>query len=103
VVVWFGSFSPPSPSPLPLSKLYNSKTQGIHEEFWFGSESIELFIKDQAFLWSYESAPPHPLSPLSREQVVSLSQSSHVSPVELTDGRVGEWVGEEPNHMTTRK
>ncbi len=28
----------------------------------------------------------HPLPPLSREQVVSLSQSSCVSPVELTDG-----------------
>ncbi len=30
---------------------------------------------------------PHPFPPLSRQQVVSLSQSSFVSPVELTDGR----------------
>ncbi len=33
-------------------------------------------------------AHPHP--PLSRQQVVSLSQSSCVSPVELTDGERGE-------------
>jgi hypothetical protein len=31
--------------------------------------------------------PPPPLPPLFREQVVSRSQSSCVSPVELTDGR----------------
>jgi hypothetical protein len=31
---------------------------------------------------------PHP-SPLSRQQVVSLSQSSCVSPIQLTDGREG--------------
>ncbi len=36
MVVWFGSL----PTPLPLSKLYNSKTQGIDGEFWFRSESI---------------------------------------------------------------
>ncbi len=39
---------------------------------WSSSESIEWFIEDQAFL-----------------QVVSFSQSSCVSPVELTDGRGG--------------
>jgi hypothetical protein len=39
---------------------------------------------------------------LSRQQVVSLSQSSCVSPVELTDGRGGEGVGEEPNHSKLR-
>jgi hypothetical protein len=33
---------------------------------------------------------------LSRQQVVSLSQSSCVSPFELTDGREGK--GMEPNH-----
>ncbi len=32
----------------------------------------------------------HPL-PLSRQQVVSLSQSYCVPPVELTDGREGYW------------
>jgi hypothetical protein len=37
--------------------------------------------------------------PHSRQQLVSLSQSSYVSPVELTD-----WgVGEQPNHTTVRK
>jgi hypothetical protein len=33
------------------------------------------------------------LSPLSRQQVVSLSQSSSVSPVQLTEGGVGGWRG----------
>jgi hypothetical protein len=41
--------------------------------------------------------------PLSRAQVFSLSQSSCVSPVELTDGRGREGEGEEPNHTTARK
>ncbi len=40
----------------------------------------------------------------SRQQVVSLSQSSCVSSDELTDGRGGGGVsGEEPNHTTARK
>jgi hypothetical protein len=33
------------------------------------------------------------LPPLSRQQVVSLSQSSYVSPVELADGKGGEGKG----------
>jgi hypothetical protein len=37
---------------------------------------------------------PHPL-PLSRKQDISLSQSSCVSPFELTDGREGDEVEEE--------
>jgi hypothetical protein len=48
---------------------------------------------------------PTPFPPflhLSREQVVSLSQSSRVWPVELTDGG-GKGAGEEPNHTTSRK
>jgi len=45
---------------------------------------------------------PH-LSPLSLQQVVSLSQYSCVSPVEHTGGRRGEDVGEEPNHKMARK
>jgi hypothetical protein len=99
--VWLGSS--PTPFPLPLSKLYNSKTQGIDEEFWFTSESIELFIEDQAFLRSYDAAPPHPLSPLSREQDVSLSLSSHVSSVELTGRGEREGVEEDLNHIPARK
>jgi hypothetical protein len=42
---------------------------------------------------------------LSLQQIVSLSQSSRVSPVQLTDGRRGgggEGVGVEPNHATAR-
>ncbi len=41
------------------------------------------------FLRSYDSALAHPLLSLSRLQRVSLSRSSCVSPVELTDGREG--------------
>ncbi len=52
---------------------------------------------------SYDSAPRPLPSPLSRQQVDSLSQFSCVSPVELTDGGVGEGVGEEPNHTTAKK
>jgi hypothetical protein len=40
-----------------------------------------------------------PTLPFSRQQVVSLSLSSCVSPFELIDGR-GEGLGAEPNHMT---
>jgi hypothetical protein len=45
---------------------------------------------------------PYPEYPL-REQVDSLSPSSCVSPVELTDGVKGRGAGEEPNHTTARK
>jgi hypothetical protein len=57
-----------------------------------------MFLETQAFLRSYVPAPRPLSSPLSRQQVVSLSQASCVSPVELTDGRGGEGVGDEPNH-----
>jgi hypothetical protein len=53
------------------------------------TEHIELFIEDQAFLWSYDSAPRPPPPPLSHLQLVSLCQSSCVSPIELTDRRRG--------------
>ena len=43
--------------------------------------------------------PPLP----SRQHVVSLSQTSCVSPVELTDGMGGGGGRKEPNHMTARK
>jgi hypothetical protein len=61
-------------------------------------ESIELFLEDQAFLRSYDSAPRP-----STEKVVSLSRSSCVPPVELTDGGVGAGSGREPNHTPARK
>ncbi len=41
-------------------------------------------------------------APVTRQHVVSLSQSSYVSLVELTDGRGGGRVGEEPNHTIAR-
>jgi hypothetical protein len=61
---------------------------------WYYPESTELFIEDQAFSQLYDLAPP----PLSRQQVVFPSQYSCVSPVELTDGGMGE-----PNKTTARK
>ncbi len=52
-------------------------------------ESTEWLMEEQAFLLSYVSAPgPHP-SPLFRQQLVSLSQSSNVSTVEISDGGEG--------------
>jgi len=52
---------------------------------------------DRAFSPWYDLAPPHPLR-LSLQLVVSLSQSSCVSLVKLTEGK-GGGVGEEPNNM----
>jgi hypothetical protein len=53
------------------------------------TESIKRFIEDQAFslslVWLFRHTPPY-----FRQKVVSLSQSSCVSPVELTDGIGGE-------------
>ncbi len=54
------------------------------------AECIELYVEDQASSPSSDLAPP---SPLARVQVVSLSQSSCVPPVELTDGREEGRVG----------
>ncbi len=65
-------------------------------------ESIEWFKIDRAFLRSYDSAPhplPPPPIPWLREQVVFLSQSFGVLPLEFTDGG---GVGEEPNHHIIR-
>ncbi len=56
-------------------------------------ESIKWFIEDQACSPSYDLAPLPPPFPLLRQQVLSLSQSSCVSAVELTDGSVGWGVG----------
>jgi hypothetical protein len=58
--------------------------------FFWCHQSAEWITDDQAFLRSYNSLLTHPLSTLSRHQVVSLSQSSSVSPVAFTDGRRGE-------------
>ncbi len=50
----------------------------------YSGESIECFKPDQAFLPSYDLAPPPTLYPLA-------------------EGGVGEGVGEELNHSTARK
>ncbi len=50
-------------------------------------ESIKWFTENQAFWLSYDLVPPPPHPPLSRHEVVSLSQSSCLSPVQLTDRR----------------
>jgi hypothetical protein len=50
---------------------------------------IEWLIEDQAFLRSHNSAPHPPLSSLSHQQLISLHQSSCVSPVELTEQEGG--------------
>jgi hypothetical protein len=39
-----------------------------------------------------------PLTPISHQQIISLSQSSCVSSVQLTDGRRGEGAGVKPHH-----
>ncbi len=44
-------------------------------------------MEDQAFSLSYELAPLPPSPPLSRQQVVSLSESCCVSPIEFIDER----------------
>ncbi len=53
-------------------------------EYWIIREG-----QPDAFSPLYDLAPPPPPSPnpLFRQQIVSLAQSSCVSPVELTDGR----------------
>ncbi len=66
------------------------------------AERIERSIEDQAFSRSFKSAPRPPPSLLSFRQIVSLSQSSIVSLVQLTGGRGGGG-GVEPNHATARK
>jgi hypothetical protein len=64
------------------------------------AESIEWFVADQAFLWSYDSAPrPPPSLSLSRQQVFHLSQSSCVLPVELIGERGGGRGAKSFDHM----
>ncbi len=52
----------------------------------FNPESIEWFTEYQAFLRSHDSAPRPPPNPISRQQLVSLFQSSLVSAAELLTG-----------------
>ncbi len=71
--------------------------------FYFMVETREYWMvyRGPGFLavaWFGSSPAP---SPLFRQQVVSLSHSSCVSPVDITYG--GDGVGEEPNHTIARK
>jgi hypothetical protein len=52
------------------------------------TESIELFVEDQALMRSYDLVPPRPLPP-SPVSKLSLCLGYCVSLVELTDGRGG--------------
>jgi hypothetical protein len=108
-----GSAVPSTNSPEQLARysyLYSSKLPLFPSllDFTFTelqkSESIKLFIELQAFSLSRDLAPPPPPPPFtSRQQVVSLSQSSCVSPVGITVGIGREGVGEESIYMTARK
>ncbi len=85
----------PADCALPLKA--ESRTSSLLSDYL--PERIGLFIEDQAFFFGrIIRLHAHPLPLLSREQIVSLSQSSCGS--HLTDGRGG---GVEPNFTTTRK
>ncbi len=58
------------------------------------AESIKLFIEDQAFLWSYDSAPLPSPPPLLSASCLSYCGGG---------GVLGEGLGEEPNHKTAKK
>ncbi len=100
--------SPPPPTPLlpSQSDRYSSDSASSGNSTINPTQPREDWIiyRGPGFLavvW-FGSTQPTSL-PLSRQQVASLSQSSCVSPVELADGREGEGVGVEPNHIPKRK
>ncbi len=73
-----------------------------HSPLW--PESIEWFIEDEAFSTSCMIKAPPPPPPLSPVTKLSLFRSLPcASPVEHSDGRVGEVVRGEPDNKTTRK
>ncbi len=57
-------------------------------------KSIEWFIGPSFFAGSFDSDTRPPRHPLSHQQLFSISQSSCVSPVQLTEGRAGGWGAE---------
>jgi hypothetical protein len=75
----------------------------IANVYWI-PESIERFTEDQAFLPSYDLAPPQPPSLcLSRQEARPATHRKTEKERQLPDRRVGEGVREEPNHTTARK
>jgi hypothetical protein len=81
---------------------------------WWVSKTAETFVRNMPvaqrvlndlqrirlsrMIWLLSHPRPPP-----RKHVVSLSHSSSVSLVELTDGRRGRELGEESNHTTSKK
>ncbi len=68
-------------------------------------EINEWFLEDQAFSQSYDLAPhpPHFPHPLPSVCSTGHTQEDRKRERQVTHGRRGERVGEEPNHMTARK
>jgi hypothetical protein len=66
--------APECPKPIVANYIF------IHQD----QRGLNDLLKTRIFSVSYDLAPPHP-SPQSRQQVFTLSQSSCVSPDELTD------------------
>ncbi len=76
----------------------NFPSRSLHSKYW-------MIYRGPGFLvvvWFGSSPTPSPPLPTDLQEVVSLSQTSCVSPVELTDRRGGGGGGE-PSHTTTRK
>ncbi len=85
--------------------MYPTSSTGKRDCFLLLPERINRFIEAQALLRSYNSAPRPPPAPLSRQQIVPLSQSSCVSPVQLPDGGGGGggFAGGAPKKNNTRE
>jgi hypothetical protein len=116
-ILWFGfvnpavltnqktiSLPPPPPPPPPLVFLGFAYVRTLLESLPLPREYCMIY-RGPGFLavvWGGSSITH--LTPLSRQQLFSLSQSSYVSPLKLTDGRgVRGGVFEEPNHTTAEK
>ncbi len=74
---------------VPIFTFYNNhRTSNSNVELCW--ESIEWFIEELAFLWSFDSAPTPPPPPPSPVSKLSLFLSLPcVSPVQLTEGKGG--------------
>jgi hypothetical protein len=70
-----------------------------YANFYFESETIELFIEDQALSPSYDLAPPPPRRPPSVNSSRPATHKKTERDILLTK----EGVGVEPNHTKARK